>query len=85
MFRGLFIATVGITTTLLAMPSINADRRAVVANRQVRKVERESIKQMPLTQRPNRPGHFYGNNVRRLHYGKFFTNRYRRVTGPLGF
>lgn len=27
---------------------------------------RESIREMPILERPNRPGHFYGNTVRRL-------------------
>ncbi|NLE36987.1 MAG: hypothetical protein GX621_03085 [Pirellulaceae bacterium] len=31
---------------------------------------REQIRQMPLLERPNRPGHFYGNTVRRLYYGR---------------
>jgi hypothetical protein len=30
--------------------------------------EREAIKSLPITQRPYRPLHFYGNTVRRLHY-----------------
>jgi hypothetical protein len=30
--------------------------------------ERDAIKSMPITQRPYRPLHFYGNTVRRLHY-----------------
>ncbi|GAA5507175.1 hypothetical protein [Novipirellula caenicola] len=29
---------------------------------------RQEIKSMPIEQRPYRPGHFYGNTVRRLHY-----------------
>jgi hypothetical protein len=29
--------------------------------------QREAIRQMPLLMRPNRPGHFYGNTVRRMH------------------
>jgi hypothetical protein len=29
---------------------------------------RQQIRSMPLTQRPNRPGHIYGNNVRRIHH-----------------
>lgn len=33
----------------------------------------QQIRQMPLLQRPNRPGHFYGNTVRRIHQ--------RRMTG----
>ncbi len=30
-------------------------------------VSRTEIRQMPLLHRPDRPGHFYGNTVRRLH------------------
>ncbi|EMI21595.1 putative secreted protein [Rhodopirellula maiorica SM1] len=29
---------------------------------------RQEIKSMPIEQRPYRPGHFYGNTVRRRHY-----------------
>ncbi|HEY5314872.1 MAG TPA: hypothetical protein VIK18_20225 [Pirellulales bacterium] len=29
--------------------------------------QREAIRAMPITTRPFRPGHFYGNTVRRLH------------------
>jgi hypothetical protein len=29
--------------------------------------ERAAIRSMPITQRPNRPGHVYGNSVRLLH------------------
>ncbi|MDO4571109.1 MAG: hypothetical protein Q4D38_12040 [Planctomycetia bacterium] len=28
---------------------------------------RQEIRSMPILQRPNRPGHFYGNTVRRRH------------------
>jgi hypothetical protein len=28
---------------------------------------RAAIRQMPITARPSRPGHFYGNTVRRMH------------------
>jgi hypothetical protein len=28
---------------------------------------RQAIRDMPLLERPNRPGHFYGNTVRRIH------------------
>ena len=30
--------------------------------------ERDAIKSLPITARPYRPLHFYGNTVRRLHY-----------------
>ena len=29
---------------------------------------RAEIRSMPLLERPNRVGHFYGNNVRRVHH-----------------
>jgi len=29
--------------------------------------QREAIRQTPILERRNRPGHFYGNTVRRLH------------------
>lgn len=33
---------------------------------QMKAAEREAIRQLPILQRPSRPGHFYGNTVRRL-------------------
>ncbi len=45
-----------------------------LANRQVEEIQ---IKSMPLLDRPNRFGHVYGNNVRRLYYGAILTNRHR--------
>lgn len=30
--------------------------------------ERDAIKSKPITERPYRPLHFYGNTIRRLHY-----------------
>lgn len=30
--------------------------------------QREQIRSQPLLHRPNRPGHFYGNTVRRVHH-----------------
>lgn len=30
--------------------------------------ERQQIRATPIEQRPNRPLHFYGNTVRRIHY-----------------
>lgn len=30
--------------------------------------ERDAIKSLPMTERPYRPLHFYGNTVRRMHY-----------------
>lgn len=45
----------------------NAGARTPVSNASL---TREQIRQMPLLERPNRPGHFYGNTVRRLYYGR---------------
>ncbi len=30
--------------------------------------DRDAIKSLPMTERPYRPLHFYGNTVRRMHY-----------------
>ena len=32
---------------------------------EAKSMSRQDIKQMPITARPSRPGHFYGNTVRR--------------------
>jgi hypothetical protein len=39
---------------------------------------RQQIRQMPLLERPNRPGHFYGNTVRRLHNRRMSRGYYGR-------
>jgi hypothetical protein len=39
---------------------------AVAEARSYTAAERQVIRSMPITSRPNRPGHFYGNTVRRL-------------------
>ncbi len=39
-----------------------------VAQAETRAEVRTQIRQTPLLERPNRVGHFYGNNVRRLHH-----------------
>ncbi len=41
---------------------------------QIRQSE-QAIKQLPIHQRPNRFGHFYGNTVRRRYYGTLNVNR----------
>jgi len=42
------------------------------------RINREAIRHMPLLMRPNRPLHFYGNTVRRLHARGFISgNRIR--------
>ncbi len=38
-----------------------------LSNMRTQAAHREAIRQMPILMRPNRPGHFYGNTVRRLH------------------
>ena len=36
-------------------------------NAPIQAAHREAIRQMPILNRPSRPGHFYGNTVRRRH------------------
>ncbi|MEO0530202.1 MAG: hypothetical protein AAF266_06440 [Planctomycetota bacterium] len=67
-----------VTALLLAGSSVEAQTLAptrgpgVVAN--VRESE-AAVRAMPIEQRPNRIGHFYGNTVRRRHHGTLFVNR----------
>lgn len=50
-------ATVGLVlATLCYTPNIASAARAVT---------RREIRSMPIVERPSRPGHFYGNAVRR--------------------
>lgn len=50
-----------------ALVSLPADARnvTVIAPRQT---SRQAIRNLPILDRPNRFGHFYGNTVRRMHY-----------------
>jgi hypothetical protein len=44
---------------LLSLPAVPQTEVAA------RELSRQEIRQMPITNRPSRPGHFYGNSVRR--------------------
>ncbi|MBP3694372.1 MAG: hypothetical protein J6J31_08070 [Thermoguttaceae bacterium] len=46
----------------------NGARVDVQEKKPQRALTRQEIRNMPLLERPNRPGHFYGNTVRRLYY-----------------
>ncbi len=58
---------------ILILPAVAAarpaasNRRAVPAPTAPDSLNRETIRQMPLLERPDRPGHIYGNTVRRMH------------------
>ncbi len=41
--------------------------RPIAVSIQSRSAQRAAIRRMPLLMRPDRPGHFYGNSVRRIH------------------
>lgn len=67
----LFAALLGIafwagSESAVAMQANNSVGTRPVASK-VTPQERETIRQTPLLERPNRPGHFYGNTVRWLH------------------
>ena len=51
--------------TFVSLPA-EARRIPTIAPRP--SLKRQVIRQMPLLERPNRIGHFYGNTVRRMHY-----------------
>jgi hypothetical protein len=58
----MFIVRTLIATSLVAAALIPSPTQA--ANTPATKT---SIRSMPITERPSRPGHFYGNTVRRVH------------------
>jgi len=39
---------------------------------------RQQIRQLPILARPNRPGHFYGNTVRRIYHRRMSRGYYGR-------
>lgn len=48
--------------------SITPEKAQAIKPRAVRQAQNAVIKSMPIMARPNRPGHFYGNSVRRVYY-----------------
>ena len=48
--------------------SAMAAANSAAASATTRVAQRQAIRSMPLLSRPNRPGHVYGNNVRRIYH-----------------
>ncbi|TWU00690.1 hypothetical protein Pla108_16420 [Botrimarina colliarenosi] len=63
--RTLTLSTVALSATLV---SAQAPVAAVLASE-------AEVRSLPLHERPNRLGHFYGNTVRRRHYGTLVVNQ----------
>lgn len=59
-------AQLGLAQSAVAPSRVSLDGPVAVAEREV--------KTLPLLERPNRLGHFYGNTVRRLHHGRLCVN-----------
>jgi hypothetical protein len=55
-------------TTATFLGAAEIETAEVEAARIRRSMTREEIRSMPIVERPNRPGHFYGNTVRRVHH-----------------
>jgi hypothetical protein len=49
----------------LTLVALLATQMGVVSTAIARNMTRREIKQLPVLERPSRPGHFYGNAVRR--------------------
>ncbi len=60
---GVALSTMSSTSSAMQQGNNTAQPMAAASVAQ----QRETIRQMPLLERPNRPGHFYGNTVRRIH------------------
>lgn len=68
------LALVGAMTTVASAQAPASPAAAVTAPvTGVLAVEAE-VRDKPLLERPNRLGHFYGNTVRRRHYGTLVVN-----------
>ena len=62
---GLFAVVIGLGS--LAARAWGAETlRTTGETREERAAVRQAIRNTPLLERPNRPGHFYGNTVRRI-------------------
>lgn len=62
---------IGLLTAVLGLGGLAnrawaAETTRTPADRQERGTARQTIRNTPLLERPNRPGHFYGNTVRRI-------------------
>lgn len=71
MFFGRHLAMFGAAlfiTTSAILGAAEIETSEAEAARLRRNVSVEQIRAMPIVERPNRPGHFYGNTVRRLHH-----------------
>ena len=53
----------------------------VLADSVARSLTRDQIRSMPILERPNRFGHFYGNTVRRRHY-RHHSDSYSSAPSP---
>ena len=61
------VRTLVLTLLTIESLALSAPAPTVAATARIR----AEIKSLPIEQRPNRPGHFYGNTVRRrLHSGR---------------
>ncbi len=53
--------------SLIPQPNDSAHARSVQSSIQSQAKRAAAIRRMPLLRRPNRPGHFIGNTIRRNH------------------
>jgi hypothetical protein len=63
--------TIGLLTAVLGLGGLascawSAETIRIPDDSQQRAALRQTIRSTPLLERPNRPGHFYGNTVRRI-------------------
>lgn len=68
-----FLARTTLVLATLGLASPAAAQQATTRLGAVRQSE-QAVRSMPLESRPNRLGHFYGNNVRRLRHGTLCVN-----------
>ena len=73
LFTGLFALALLLATQSAAQARSQSNGSSAMNNVGSQAAYQQSIRDMPLLERPNRPGHFYGNTVRRI-----YANRHGR-------
>ena len=67
LLTGLFAFALLLATQSAAQAGSQSNNSSAMSNVGSQAAYRQSIRDMPLLMRPNRPGHFYGNTVRRIY------------------
>lgn len=70
-YRFVIACLFAVSTLVISQPahavSVRTVGRTISSTVRSRAADRQAIRRLPIQMRPDRPGHFYGNTVRRIH------------------